>query len=117
MKLAEEIDCSSRVALDLSVILCAVQMRARQNQSLVIVPCVGIQAARKLISSWLVNIVIPLRMRVVCQNLWGSNVIAPHVIWYVCVNFAHLVSLLIYAGLAALVSVQRFVQNAWLYTS
>ena len=53
-----------RVKLNVVMMLYLVQMRAHQSQSSLIVPSVGTQAAKKLILSFLVNIVSLIIVRV-----------------------------------------------------
>ncbi|KAK2998815.1 hypothetical protein RJ639_022707 [Escallonia herrerae] len=75
MKLAEEIRCSLRAVSTMLVILLPVLTRTQERQSYLIVPSVGIQAARGIISSLRVSIAV--RVRVACQNRFASNVTAP----------------------------------------
>lgn len=59
-------------------------MKAHQREY-VIVPSVGIQAVRELISSFLVNIVAMVIVRVALESQKGLNVIVPTALRY---NFA-----------------------------
>lgn len=58
-------------------------MRALRRPKCDTVHSVGILAARKLTSSLLVSIAVPMPTRVAFRNRRASSVIVPRVIWYI----------------------------------
>lgn len=65
------------------MMLSPVYMSTHPRKNLLIVPSVGIQEARELISSWLANFAVPAPARLAGKNLSGLTVIAALVIWYI----------------------------------